>query len=151
MIHVFIAVTRHFAFVDNDQWPDVVGCSSNNGGIWLFYGDGLGNWTPGVRPVTSNSYSRVAAQDIDSDSYLDIVATSTEFGGVQVLIGGEGTWEELSDFSLVLARYGSPDMATGFLGVLGPQRMSYGNAISTVNFVGGLLTNLVSETMREEE
>jgi transcriptional regulator of heat shock response len=35
--------------------------------------------------------------------------------------------------------------------VLGPLRMSYGNAISTVNFVGGLLTNLITETMSDEE
>lgn len=85
------------------------------------------------------------------EDLLSQTVMNSEIGGVQVLIGGEGTWEELSDFSMVLARYGAPDMATGFLGVLGPQRMSYGQAISTVNFVGGLLTSLVSETMREEE
>ena len=33
-------------------------------------------------------------------------------GGVQVLIGGEGTWEELRDCSVVLARYGAPGLAS---------------------------------------
>ncbi|MDH3943986.1 MAG: heat-inducible transcriptional repressor HrcA [Anaerolineae bacterium] len=81
------------------------------------------------------------------DDLLTQTVMNSDIGGVQVLIGGEGTWEELSDFSLVLARYGTPELATGFLGVLGPLRMSYGNAITTVNFIGGLLSNLISETM----
>jgi heat-inducible transcriptional repressor len=82
---------------------------------------------------------------------LEQTVSTSEIGGVQVLIGGEGNWEELSDFSLVLARYGVPDLATGILGVLGPVRMSYGAAISTVNFVAGVLSNLVSETMGDAE
>jgi heat-inducible transcriptional repressor len=84
------------------------------------------------------------------ENLLSQTVTNTEVGGVQVLIGGEGNWEELSDFSLVLARYGVPDLATGILGVLGPMRMPYGHTISTVNFVAGLLSNLVGETMGED-
>ncbi len=84
------------------------------------------------------------------ENLLSQTVMNTEVGGVQVLIGGEGNWEELSDCSLVLARYGVPNLATGILGVLGPIRMSYGHAISTVNFVAGLLSNLVGETMSDE-
>ena len=47
-------------------------------------------------------------------------ALSTNVGGVQVVIGGEGRWRELRDCSLVLARYGVADQAIGTLGVLGP-------------------------------
>ncbi len=84
------------------------------------------------------------------ENLLSQTVMNAELGGVQVLIGGEGTWEELSDCSLVLARYGVPDLATGILGVLGPIRMPYGHAISTVNFVAGLLSDLVGETMSKE-
>jgi len=69
--------------------------------------------------------------------------------GVQVLIGGEGNWEELRDCSMVLARYGAPGIATGALGVLGPIRMSYGRSVSTVRFVSGLLSDLVIEMLSE--
>jgi heat-inducible transcriptional repressor len=72
------------------------------------------------------------------------VMTST-IGSVQVLIGGEGTWDELRSCSVVLARYGTPGLATGTLGVLGPMRMPYGRTISTVRFVAGLLSDLISE------
>ena len=70
-------------------------------------------------------------------------------GGVHVLIGGEGTWEDLSDCSIVLARYGVPGVATGALGILGPTRMSYSNTISTVQFVADLLSDLVGESLSE--
>ena len=72
-------------------------------------------------------------------------------GGVQVLIGGEGTWEELRECSMVLARYGHPGLATGTVGVLGPIRMSYGHTISTVRFVARLLSDLVIDMMSEQE
>lgn len=76
---------------------------------------------------------------------------STKIGGVQVLIGGEGTWEELRECTVVLGRYGAPGLVAGTLGVLGPIRMSYGRTISTVRFVAGLLSELFFDTLAEEE
>ncbi len=61
------------------------------------------------------------------------------------MIGGEGAWEELRDYSMVLARYGAVGYATGALGVLGPTRMAYGRSISAVRYVAGLMSNLVVE------
>lgn len=91
--------------------------------------------------------ARKALRILEERSLLEDLLTRTvltgSVGGVQVLIGGEGTWEELRDCSMVLARYGAPGLATGTLGVLGPIRMSYGRTISTVRFVAGLLSDLV--------
>ena len=84
------------------------------------------------------------------EDLLTRTVLSTEMGGVQVLIGGEGTWEELRECSMVLARYGAPGLATGTLGVLGPMRMPYGRTISTVRFMSGLLSNLVEDMLTEE-
>lgn len=83
------------------------------------------------------------------EDLLSRTVLSTEMGGVQVLIGGEGTWEELRDTSMVLARYGVPGYMTGTLGVLGPIRMPYGRTISTVRFVAGLLSDLVGGVITE--
>jgi heat-inducible transcriptional repressor len=85
------------------------------------------------------------------EDLLSHTMMQSEIGGVQVLIGGEGRWEELNDFSLVLARYGSAESASGYLGVLGPMRMSYGRAVSTVDYVAGLLSDMVSENMTRPE
>jgi len=78
------------------------------------------------------------------------LATNNNVGGLQVVIGGEGGWEELRQCSMVIARYGVPGMATGTLGVLGPMRMSYARTIPTVRYVAGLLSDLVNDTISGE-
>ena len=83
------------------------------------------------------------------EELLTRTVLSNDLSGVQVLIGGEGNWEELRDFSIVLARYGAPGLATGTLGVLGPIRMPYGRTISTVRFVASLLSDLVEDVLLE--
>jgi heat-inducible transcriptional repressor len=84
------------------------------------------------------------------EDLLSRTIQNTGVGGVQVLIGGEGTWEELRDCSMILARYGHPHLATGTLGVLGPIRMPYGHTISTVRYVARLLSDLVIDMMSED-
>ena len=78
-------------------------------------------------------------------------AVSPDVGNVQVVIGGEGRWRELKDYSLVLARYGVPDYAIGALGVLGPMRMPYSRAISAVRYVADLMSDMVSDLYSHEE
>jgi heat-inducible transcriptional repressor len=89
---------------------------------------------------------------MEEHSFLEAVladALSPEVGSVRVLIGGEGRWDELQACSLVLTRYGVTGLITGALGVLGPTRMPYGRAISTVRYVAGLLSDLVYDTYVE--
>lgn len=64
-------------------------------------------------------------------------------GAVQVFIGTENGPDEMHDVSLVLAAYGEPGGAVGVVGVLGPTRMAYPQAIGTVRFVSGLMNELV--------
>jgi heat-inducible transcriptional repressor len=83
------------------------------------------------------------------EDLLSQTVLADTMGGVHVLIGGEGTWEDLRECSVVLARYGVPGIATGALGILGPTRMPYAHTISTVRFVAGLLSDLVGETLSD--
>ena len=55
----------------------------------------------------------------------------------------------MRDVSLVLASYGEPSRAVGVVGVLGPTRMAYPQAIGTVRFVSGLMNELVPTSMPE--
>ena len=84
-------------------------------------------------------------------SMLDDMLTRTVFEddspGVHVIIGGEDTWEELEDCSVILAQYGSQDHTMGAVGIIGPMRMPYNRAISTVRFVSDLMSELVSESL----
>ena len=118
--------------------------------VWAgeIYRDGLSNVLS--QPEFANSDSaRNALRLLEERSFLEEVLAnvlSPNVGGVQVMIGGEGGWEELRECSMVLTRYGAPGYATGALGVLGPTRMAYGRTISAVRYVAGLLSELVIET-----
>ncbi len=63
---------------------------------------------------------------------------------VQVVIAGDGRYEDLSHLSMVLSRYGDPDKMSGTIGVLGPTHINYGRAISTVLYVSNLMTNVLA-------
>ena len=84
------------------------------------------------------------------EDFLSRTMSKESIGGVQVLIGGEGQADELSQCSLILSRYGTPGLATGMLGILGPMRMPYGRSISVVRFVSSLLSDMVTETLVAE-
>jgi heat-inducible transcriptional repressor len=126
---------------------------SNNLVAGAVYLDGLSN-VLSEPDFTSPEEAQRAIRVIQERSRLEeLLARTVLIGpnasGVQVLIGGEGTYEDLRKCSLILARYGAPDVATGTLGVLGPMRMSYGRTISTIRFLSGLLSDLVAETLVE--
>jgi heat-inducible transcriptional repressor len=120
---------------------------ASTGEIYL---DGMSNVLS--EPEFSDSdEARQALHILEQPSLLENLLSSTmmntDVGGIQVLIGGEGTWEELRQVSVVLARYGDPNTFTGSIGVLGPIRMPYDRTISTVRFVANVLSDLVSETL----
>jgi heat-inducible transcriptional repressor len=118
------------------------------------YRDGLTN-VLGEPEFAEADVARNALRILEERPLLEDLISRTVLnsgiGGVQVLIGGEGTWEELRDCSVILARYGDISLATGTVGVLGPIRMAYGHTISTVRFVASLLSDLVVETLSGEE
>jgi heat-inducible transcriptional repressor len=117
------------------------------------YTDGLTN-VLGEPEFAESDEARWAMRLFEERSTLqDLLArasTNSSVGGLQVLIGGEGGWEELHQCSMVIARYGAPGLATGTLGVLGPMRMSYARTIPTVRYVAGLLSNLVNDSIANE-
>ena len=117
------------------------------------YTDGLTNVLSEPEFAESDEARRALRLFEEHSSLQDLLArttTNSAVGGLQVLIGGEGEWEELRQCSMVLARYGVPGFATGTLGVLGPMRMSYARTIPTVRYVAGLLSGLVNDRIAGE-
>lgn len=118
---------------------------------WDVCRDGVANVLAEPEFESSES-ARQALRVLEERTFLEEFlskAVAPTVGGVQVVIGGENAWQELKEFSMVLARYGVPGYATGALGVVGPQRMAYSRAISTVRFVAGLMSNLIYEVYFE--
>lgn len=114
------------------------------------YTDGLTNVLSEPEFAESDDARRALKIFEEPSTLQDLLVrttTNSHIGGLQVIIGGEGGWEELRQCSMVIARYGVPGMATGTLGVLGPMRMSYAKTIPTVRYVAGLLSDLVNDTI----
>ena len=112
------------------------------------YVDGIQN-VLAEREFADSAPARKALQLLEQRTFLEnflASALSPHIGGVQVIIAGEGDWSELRECSMVLARYGTPNVATGAVGVFGPIRMAYDRAIGAVRHVANLMTSLVHES-----
>ena len=67
-------------------------------------------------------------------------------GGMEVTIriGQENEIEELKDCSLVTATYRVGNHGTGTLGIIGPTRMNYGRVLTVMDYMGRVISNLLS-------
>ena len=70
--------------------------------------------------------------------------------GVQVVIGGEHSQDEMREYSVVLSRYGVTGEVAGVLGVIGPTRMPYPRTISTVRYISTVMSDLLGELYGSE-
>lgn len=114
------------------------------------YRDGLANMFS--EPEFAEPQKATRALEIFEDrAMLDDLLSKTVFdsdsSSVHVIIGGEDTWEQLEETSLILASYGSGDRTMGAVGILGPLRMPYSRGVSTVRFVSELISELIMESL----
>jgi len=79
------------------------------------------------------------------DWLRNIFGQESSKGGIKVVIGEENPEPALQDLSLLASQYGVPDKASGIVGVIGPKRMDYAKAISSLNCLSALLSNSVAE------
>lgn len=99
----------------------------------------------------------------DSDRMLDtleaveerrlrdaIPAEAVDEGDVAIVIGDENHQGPYQDMSFVLARYGTSAHGDGVVGVLGPTRMPYRDAVAHVRYVSDVLTELLRKYYGEE-
>jgi heat-inducible transcriptional repressor len=107
------------------------------------FSDGLLNVMAAPEFAQSEKLRRVFAALEDRAFLAQLVGGVAGSGTIRVYIGSENPAEEMADVSLVLAPYGQPGRAVGVIGVLGPTRMAYPQAIGTVRFVSGLMNELV--------
>jgi heat-inducible transcriptional repressor len=83
---------------------------------------------------------------LEGEDWLrNILGQEAGRGGVQVVIGEENPEPALQDLSLLASQYGVPDRASGIVGVIGPKRMDYAKAISSLNYLSALLSSSVAE------
>ena len=107
------------------------------------FSDGLLNVMGAPEFAQSDKLRRVFSA-LENRAYLgELVGTVAASGRIRVFIGHENTAADMQEVALVLAPYGRPGRAVGVVGVLGPTRLAYSQAIGTVRFVSGLMNELV--------
>lgn len=118
---------------------------SDSRSITDIYRDGLMN-------IVDDAGTRQAVRVLEERTLLANVLAETQIsqGGVQVVIGGEGRWEELKECSIILSRYGVADQFSGTVAVIGPTRMSYGRNVAAVQYVANLMSGFVYEYYLED-
>ncbi len=112
-------------------------------GVEALFSDGLLNVMAAPEFASSDKVRAVFAA-LENRQHLGVLFDAVTRGGtLRVFIGRENAPTEMADVALVLAPYGRPGSAVGVVGVLGPTRMRYPQAIGTVRFVSSLMNDLV--------
>ncbi len=110
------------------------------------YRDGLVN-------ILDDEGTRHAIRLLEEQTLLASVLAEQEVQGnegVQVVIGGDGRWEELRDCTMILSRYGVTDTFSGTVAVVGPTRMPYDRNVAAVRYVADLMSGFVFEYFLQE-
>ena len=104
------------------------------------------------QPEFASRYRAQTFMELIEHRELLRVILPSELGelGVQVVIGKENKAEVIHDYSIVISRYGVPGEAVGTIGIVGPTRMPYARAISTVHYLSSVLSGLVAELYGKE-
>lgn len=112
--------------------------------VRLIYRDGLSDI---ISTFPHNQATQQAIRVFEERAFLNMIlhdVLTPILNSVQVVIAGNGRWEELSHLSMVLSRYGIPGQASGAVGILGPTNLNYGRAISAVTYVSTLMTDMLT-------
>jgi heat-inducible transcriptional repressor len=78
-------------------------------------------------------------------SMLEVLSAALDSRGLYVRIGGENPEPALRSLSLVAANYGLPQRNLGTVSVIGPTRMDYAHAISSVREAAHQLSRFVED------
>jgi len=82
---------------------------------------------------------------LDSKDMLRKVLSTPGGMELTIRIGPENDVKELSNCSILTAKYRVGTGSTGTIGIIGPTRMNYNRAISVLDFMGRALTDLLGD------
>ena len=70
--------------------------------------------------------------------------------GVDIKIGAENEFEELSNSSLVTVNYSMGDKVVGRIGVIGPKRMNYAKVIASLDCISNHVDKILDQLYNTE-
>lgn len=127
--------------------------------IQLFVSGGFGEQKAGLLFVGGASKLLDRAEFLDIEKLKELWAAvdekakvvkilsaclETPHGGVQAMIGAENPHSEMRRCSVIIAPYHYRQRPVGALGVIGPTRMEYDRALTTVQYVAEVTSRVLS-------
>lgn len=70
--------------------------------------------------------------------------------GIEVRIGSENRYKELSGSTTIISRYRIGDRATGAIGIIGPTRMNYSRLIPSIKYLSDIVSKTLSDVYEED-
>jgi heat-inducible transcriptional repressor len=90
--------------------------------------------------------ARELAEALDDDATISAIAASTTGDeSVRVVIGSENPMPTLREFSVIVSRYGAPSQSAGVVGLIGPTRLAYHQAVPIIGHAAAVLSEMVAE------
>lgn len=87
----------------------------------------------------------------DEEPLNMLVSQSEDTGpGIEVRIGSENRFSELSNSTTIISRYKIGDGATGAIGIIGPTRMNYSKLIPSIQYLSDIVSKILSEVYEED-
>jgi heat-inducible transcriptional repressor len=119
--------------------------------VRLIYREGLSEI---INLFESTEGAQQAVRVFEERAFLNMILNeilTPLINNVQVVIAGEGRWEEMRHLSMVISRYGISGQVSGAVGVLGPMHINYGRAISAVRYVSTIMTDMLTSVYETDK
>ena len=132
---VLAETTQYTSIVSVDGWENKFYCSGTS--FIVGYRD-----YQDLRKDIDRIKNILAALD-EKERLLEVINRKLA-NKIDILIGNEIECSAIDGCSLVLSRYGSLQGTSGRIAILGPTRMDYNRAGSTIEYFSGLMEELIS-------
>lgn len=108
-----------------------------------YYVDGLRHLFTQAEMTPASRAIEIAELLEDRRVMRSLLGEAPEGGEIRVGIGSENRPEALHSFSIIFAQYGVPSEASGMVGIMGPTRMEYATAISSVRYLASVMSDML--------
>ncbi len=80
----------------------------------------------------------------DKEDLVRVLGGDLNFDGMRILIGRENDIDSLKDFAVIMTNYKVKNFNAGSIGVIGPKRMSYTKAVSSLKRISDQLNKALA-------
>lgn len=89
--------------------------------------------------------ARPIFETLEQKALLAKLLEQTTSNGIQITIGGENGIEQIKECSIITTNYKIGDYTVGAIGIIGPTRMNYAQAVSVLQYLSSHINMLLAQ------